>query len=135
MLENEGIPSGIPRDRTYAEAEGYISDLISLQDNKIRYQPNSIHDQEDGRMQLAALAALRATAHHFMSPASRSGPFFYTLSDLQQNNIFVDEDWNIQTIIDLEWARSVPAQMQLPPYWLTSRAVDQIETSEAISAP
>lgn len=122
MAENEGIPSGIPRDRTYAEADSYVSDLLSLQDNKIRHQPNAVHDQEDGRMQLAALTALRATAHHFISPALRAGPFFYTLTDLQQNNIFVDDDWNVTTVIDLEWACSMPAQMHLPPHWLTNRA-------------
>jgi hypothetical protein len=30
MLENEGIPSGIPRQRTYASVEPYISDLLSF---------------------------------------------------------------------------------------------------------
>lgn len=116
MLENEGIPSGIPRHRTYPEVESYVSDLLSWQDNKIRFQQNAVRDQRDGHAQLAALTTLRATVHHFISPEFRSGPFFYTLTDLGQKNIFVDEDWNVQTIIDLEWARSVPAQMQLPPY-------------------
>lgn len=133
MLENEGIPTGIPRNRTYAEVDSYISDLLSLHDNKIRNQPNAVHDQEDGRMQLAALTALRATAHHFTSPALRAGPFFYTLTDLLQHNIFVDEDWNVTTVIDLEWACSVPAQMQLPPYWLTSRAVDGLGDPESVA--
>lgn len=126
MAENEGMPSGIPRDMTYAEVDSYISDLLSLQDNKIRHQPNAVHDPEDGRMQLAALTTLRATAHHFISPDLRAGPFFYTLTDLQQRNISVDKDWNVKTGIDLEWARSVPAQMQTPPHWLTSRAVDEL---------
>ena len=133
MAENEGIPSGVPRDRTYAEIDSYISGLLSLHDNKIRHQPNAVHDPEDGRMQLAALTTLRATAHHFISPALRAGPFYYTLTDLQLRNIFVDEDWNVKTVIDLEWACSVSAQTQLPPYWLTSRVVDGFGDSKAVA--
>lgn len=71
--------------------ESYISDLLSLQDSKVINQPNAIHDQDDGESQLTALAALRTTMHHFIFPEYREGPFFYTLSDLHQGNIFVDE--------------------------------------------
>lgn len=133
MLENEGIPSGIPQQRTYSSVEPYISDLLSFQDNKLLYQPNSIHDQADGEMQLAALAALRATMHRFIRTEYRDGPFYYTLTDLQQNNIFVDEQWNIQSIIDLEWAQSQPIEMQLPPYWVTSKPIDAFDDAESVS--
>lgn len=133
ILENEGIPSAIPREMTYSSVEPYISDLLTLQDNKLLYQPNAIHDQADGEMQLAALTALRATMHRFIRPEYRDGPFYYTLTDLQQNNIFVDEQWNIQTIIDLEWAQSQPIEMQLPPYWLTSKPIDAFDDDQSVS--
>ncbi|TPX10754.1 uncharacterized protein E0L32_008323 [Thyridium curvatum] len=100
-------------------------------DKKLLHQPNAIHDQDDGERQLAALAALRATMHHFVRPELRDGPFYLTLTDVHQGNIFVDEDWNIQAVIDLEWAHSLPAEMQLPPYWLTSRAVDGFHDAKA----
>ncbi|KAM3555890.1 hypothetical protein ARSEF4850_005792 [Beauveria asiatica] len=124
MLENEGIFSGIPRGRTYAEVESYISDLLSLQDFKLRKQPNAIFDEEDGQRQLAASAGMRAIMHHFINPDTRQGPFYVTLNDLSQNNIHVDEQWNVRCIIDLEWTHTLPAEMQAPPYWLTSKSVD-----------
>ncbi|OAA42761.1 hypothetical protein NOR_04892 [Metarhizium rileyi] len=133
MLENEGIISGIPRQRSYAAVESYISDLISLQDNKILHQPNAIHDWDDGKGQLAALTALRAVMHTFIRPEYRHGPFFLTLTDLHQSNIFVDEQWNIKAIIDLEWAHAKPIEMQVPPYWLTSRAADGFNDADAIA--
>ncbi|KAM3531623.1 hypothetical protein NHJ13051_000688 [Beauveria bassiana] len=124
MVENAGIPSEIPRQRTYLEVESYLSDLLSLQDAKLRHQPNSMENYEDGQRQMAALTGLRATMHLFLNPKYRQGPFYLTLSDLHPNNIFVDEKWNIKTIIDLEWASTSPVEMQTPPYWLTSRTVD-----------
>ncbi|PQK09127.1 hypothetical protein BB8028_0001g11980 [Beauveria bassiana] len=124
MLENEGIPSGIPRGRTYSGVDLYLSDLLSLQDAKLRGQPNAIFDAEDGQRQLAASVGMRAVMHHFINPDTQQGPFYLTLTDLTQNNIFVDEQWNITSIIDLEWAHTLPAEMQGPPYWLTSKSID-----------
>ncbi|KAK8147946.1 hypothetical protein G3M48_000645 [Beauveria asiatica] len=124
MVENDGVALQIPRQRTYLEVESYLSDLLSLQDTKLQEQPNAVLDAEDGRRQMAALVALRATMHRFIDPDLRQGPFYLTLTDLHQSNIFVDEQWNIKTIIDLEWTHTLPAEMQTPPYWLTSRAVD-----------
>ena len=116
MLENEGILSGIPRERTYSSVEPYISNLLSFQDYKILYQPNAVLDQDDDEMQLAALTALGATMYRFIHPEYRGGPFFFTLIDLHRSNISVDHQWRTHTIIDLEWACLQPVQMQLPPY-------------------
>ncbi|OAA57225.1 Aminoglycoside phosphotransferase [Cordyceps fumosorosea ARSEF 2679] len=124
MLENDGVWSQIPRERTYLEVEPYLADLLTLQDAKLRGQPNAVFDAKDGQAQMAALTALRATSHHFVDAGLRQGPFFLTLTDLHQSNIFVDEQWNVKCIIDLEWTHSLPAQMQTPPYRITSRAVD-----------
>ncbi|QUC22874.1 uncharacterized protein UV8b_07115 [Ustilaginoidea virens] len=133
MLENEGISSGIPRHRTYAAFEPYISDLISLQDSKMLHQPNSVRNFADGKRQLAALVTLRAVMPTFIRPQYREGPFHLTLTDLDQSNIFVDGQWNIKTIIELEWACARPIEMQMPPFWLTSRAVDGFKDADEIA--
>ncbi|KAM3496958.1 hypothetical protein MY10362_009673 [Beauveria mimosiformis] len=91
MLENEGVSSGIPRRRTYAEVDGYLSDLFSLQDAKLRGQPNAIFNVKDGQRQLAACAGMRAVMHHFIDPGTRDRPFYLTLNNLILSNIFVDE--------------------------------------------
>jgi hypothetical protein len=53
-----------------------------------------------------------------------------TLTDLHASNIFVDENWHITSLIDLEWACSSPIELQTPPYWLTGRPIDDIEHGE-----
>jgi hypothetical protein len=57
----------------------------------------------------------------------------YLLPIFIRATYFVDEDWNIMRIIDLEWACSRPWQMQNVPYWLTSQGLDTID-DEALEA-
>ncbi|KAF9768079.1 hypothetical protein IL306_014670 [Fusarium sp. DS 682] len=126
QLENAGISTGIPRDRTYTSVEPYLLDFITCQDNRIRYQPNSIHHQSDGEQQLAALTAMRALLPHFTDRKFREGPFICSLTDLHQSNIFVDDDWHIISIIDLEWACARPIEMLGPPDWLSGRSLEEL---------
>lgn len=124
QLENAGIPTNISRSMTYPSADSYYLDILSCHDSKIRHQPNSVLCEEDGRAQVANLSIMRALLPHFTDRELRQGPFFYQLTDLHQSNIFVDEQWHIKYLIDLEWACSLPAETLRPPYWLTGRAVD-----------
>lgn len=128
-LENEGIPT-IPRDSTYQSVEPYILDLLQCHDNRIHYQPNAIHDLNDGQEQFAALTMMRGLLCQFVSRQYRNGPFVLTLTDLHPSNIFVDENWNITSLIDLEWACVFPIELQTPPYWLSGRPIDDIEHGE-----
>ncbi|KAK2807306.1 hypothetical protein FQN50_005460 [Emmonsiellopsis sp. PD_5] len=132
-LENEGVPT-IPRHCTYRSIEPYILDILQCHDNRIYYQPNAIHTTNDGEQQQAALTMMRGLLPQFVSTEYRGGPFVLTLTDLHPSNIFVDEDWNITSLIDLEWACSFPIEMQTPPYWLTGRPIDDIEHGEHLEA-
>lgn len=69
---------------------------------------------------------MRLLLYHFIEHDLRQGPFLLTLTDIHQNKIFVDDEWNIRYIIDLEWACSLPAEMQQVPCWLTSQSIDSL---------
>ncbi|KAL5336617.1 hypothetical protein BJX70DRAFT_271919 [Aspergillus crustosus] len=125
-LENESVPTNINRNLTYTTTDAYLSDLLACHDNRLRTVPNSIRDRFDGQAQLSVLTTMRALLPHFTSRSFRHGPFVLSLTDLSQNNIFVDGDWNITCLVDLEWTCSLPGEMLNPPYWLTSRGVDQL---------
>ncbi|KAJ5728674.1 uncharacterized protein N7483_003182 [Penicillium malachiteum] len=126
QLENAGIPINISRSTTYTGTEAYYLDLLFCHDSRIRNQPNSITDADDGRAQMARLTMMRALLPHFCNKEYRNGPFFYRLTDLHPSNIFVDNQWNVKFIIDLEWACSLPAETLRPPYWLTGHPVDEL---------
>lgn len=131
-LENEDIPATIHRNSIYSAVDLYLLDLLIYHNNRIYHQPNSVHDREDGEQQLAALTIMRAVLHHFTDRSYRHGPFFFTLTDNHPSNIFIDDDWHVTCMIDLEWACSLPVELQYPPYWISGRLLDDIEHGEAL---
>ena len=129
-LENEEITVDIPRDYTYSTVDSYVTDTLGTHDSRIRSQPNAINDSADYLYQISALTAMRAIAPLFFERSLRRGPFVFALTDLHQSNIFVNENWNVTALVDLEWGCSQPIEMAHPPYWLTNKAVDQMVSDE-----
>ena len=114
----------MPRDRTYSAVQSYVMDILRFHDNRILHQPNAINDLNDYSAQTAALTTMRAVLPSFFSLGR--GPFVMSLTDFNQSNIFVDKDWNVTCLVDLEWICSQPIEMFHVPIWLTCKAVDQI---------
>ncbi|KAL8789575.1 MAG: hypothetical protein Q9195_006752 [Heterodermia aff. obscurata] len=129
-LENEGVPTDIARNQTYTPTEQYVLDTLAYHENLLRYRPNSIHDETDCLGQMAALTGMRAVLPHFVNRDLHNGPFQLTLTDLHPPNIYVDHEWHIKYIIDLEWACSLPIEMQSPPHWLNNRGIDELEDND-----
>ncbi|PYI29997.1 hypothetical protein BP00DRAFT_347328 [Aspergillus indologenus CBS 114.80] len=126
-LENQHVPVDIPRDFTYSTVDSYVNDILAFHESRLRHQLNAVNDLQDALFQMAALTVMRAVRNLFFRPNLRRGPFYMSLTDLHQSNIFVDDDWNITYLVDLEWACSRPAELIHPPYWLTNQSVDAID--------
>ncbi|OAP64468.1 Transcriptional regulator WAR1 [Fonsecaea erecta] len=126
-LENDGIPLDIPRARTYCTVDAYVDALLSCHDSRLQHQPNAVNDAGDCVSQMCALVLLCALRPRFFDPKLNHGPFAPGLTDLNFNNIIVDDDWNITCIIDLEWTAVLPLEFIRTPCWLTSQAVDEID--------
>lgn len=132
LLENEGIPANI--STTYDNVDSYYLDLLEHHDNRIKHQPNAIHDRNDGETQLACITLTKALMRHFTQRHLCHGPFVMQLTDLHPSNLFVDENWRITKVIDLEWACVRPLEMLLPLFWLTQRPLDGLFMPEHLSA-
>lgn len=87
-LENDGTDTGISRDYTYSAVDQYLFDFLNCHNSRIYQQPNSVHHQDDGRQQFAALTMMRAIIPHFVDRNLPHGPFIFTLTDMHQSNIF-----------------------------------------------
>ncbi|PKY04249.1 hypothetical protein P168DRAFT_297150 [Aspergillus campestris IBT 28561] len=97
QLENENIPTEISRDYTYLTADSYITDL-------------------------SVLTAMRTIFHSIFDRGFRRGPFVFDFTDIHQSNIFVDAEWHITCLVDLEWACTQPIEMLGPLSWLSDKA-------------
>lgn len=136
MLEAESATRTIALDTTYTHAGQYVSDLASFHESVLRAGRHMTVDKDDAEYQMATMAAMRATAHHFVGMggssednegnAGNGGPFILQLSDNNAGNMLVDDDWNITAIFDLEWLYAAPVAEVLAPTWLTWQAIDEI---------
>ncbi|KAK7428361.1 hypothetical protein QQZ08_005118 [Neonectria magnoliae] len=132
ILENEGTPRTMERNNVYLSTEPFIADLFTLHDERFISHPNAICDHQDCRGEMAAMVLLRALAYRYVRQDLRNGPFFLQLGDLHASNIFVDDDWNITSLIDLEWVSALPAEKMTVPYWLTGCAIDEIQGEKLV---
>ncbi|KAM5449394.1 hypothetical protein MaudCBS49596_004875 [Microsporum audouinii] len=130
QLENENIPTDIPRGATYSTVGSYVADTLAFHDNRIRYQPNAVNHLDDALYQMTALTGIRACSSSLLQRKFHRGPFVCRLGDIHQSNILVDEDWNIKYMTDLEWTHTCPIELIHPPHWLTNKGVDEIEPEE-----
>ncbi|KAF2452529.1 hypothetical protein BDY21DRAFT_388542 [Lineolata rhizophorae] len=127
ILENDGAPRVLQRSDTYTCTDAFISDLFTSHNNRFLGQPNAVYDERDCRGQMAVKMLLRALSHHYLKQELREGPFILQLTDFHASNIFVNQEWNISCLIDLEWICCLPVEMLTVPYWLTGRGIDQIK--------
>lgn len=126
QLENESIPTNISRGTTYASIEPFLHDILACHDSRLRHQLNAANDEADCKAQMAVLSAFRTILPLFVRRDLRSGPFILSLTDMHASNIFVDKEWNIKYLIDLEWACSLPLEMLHPPSWLSDEPFERL---------
>lgn len=129
ILESEGAPRIV--NRTYATSGSFIDDMLRFREEALRAQPNAVNDEEDCHLQMFHLVLLRLLKPQLVDCHSE-GPFVLQLTDFNTSNIFVDEEWNIVALIDLEFICALPPSMMDVPHWLLVDAIDEI--SDHISA-
>ncbi|KAF4980049.1 hypothetical protein FZEAL_3911 [Fusarium zealandicum] len=126
IFEQSGTPRTIPPDRLYQNTDSFASDMLTVHDNYLLHDLHAVRDEDDAQERMALRTLLRAVTHFFILPERRSGPYLLQPTDFHQSNIFVDDEWNITCLIDLEWICALPVEMMSVPYWLTDCSIDMI---------
>ncbi|KAF9765753.1 hypothetical protein IL306_001899, partial [Fusarium sp. DS 682] len=122
---NDGTQRAIERTETYSCTESFASDMISYHDNHFISQRN-VGDEEECREGMAMRTLLRGISYKYIKKEFRNGPFALQFTDLHASNIFVDKDWNVTCLLDLEWISALPVEMLAVPYWVTNRKIDEV---------
>ena len=123
-LEAEEISSDMPPGTTYSSAGSYVEDLLHCHETRLRDQPNAVEEDTGAVGQMATVVVLRAVKSHFIDRKMRDGPVVFQFTDLHECNIFVDDQYNITAIVDLEWCCSLPVEMHQPQFWLSGHLGD-----------
>ncbi|PNY27693.1 Uncharacterized protein TCAP_02379 [Tolypocladium capitatum] len=132
ILENDGTPRTMERNSIYLSTEPFIADLFSFHDKRFISHPNAVYNHKDCHSEMAAKVLLRALAYRYVRQDLRNGPFFLQLGDFHASNIFVDDDWNMTSLIDLEWVSALPVEKMTVPYWLTGCSIDTIRREKLV---
>ncbi|RDA91278.1 hypothetical protein CP533_6325 [Ophiocordyceps camponoti-saundersi (nom. inval.)] len=130
LFENSGTPRTMQTGQLYQNTDGFVSDMLTLYDAHFLHDPHAVRNADDARERMTIRTLLRAVAHHFISTERRDGPFLLQLTDFHQSNVFVDDEWNVTCLMDLEWICALPADMLSVPYWLTGCSIDTIVDDE-----
>ncbi|KAM3439878.1 hypothetical protein MY4824_002385 [Beauveria thailandica] len=126
MQENEGIPVNTHRRGIFTSVKDFVLHHIDAFSNRLLHQPNGIESRGDAHTQMASLAGATALFPQLFRREFNDGPFVFALTDLHRSNILVDDEWNIVSIIDLEFACSWPVEFVQPPFWLGGEAMDEV---------
>lgn len=124
--ENEGLTPMLSRNMTFSNVKDFIFSQISTFEARFLEQPNAIVDRGDALYQMAGLTAARIALPQLLRDDLQNGPFVFSLRDLHRSNIFVDGNWNVTAIIDLEFASSWPAEFMQTPHWLEYEFINDV---------
>ncbi|KAK0716956.1 hypothetical protein B0T26DRAFT_751089 [Lasiosphaeria miniovina] len=130
IFKNSSTPRNIQPRQLYQSTDTFASDMLTMYDNSLLHYRHAVRNHKDVRERMTIRTLLRAAMHHFIPPDRRNGPPLVQLTDIHQSNIFVDDDWNVTCMLDLEWICALPAEMLAVPYWLTGCTIDDIVGSE-----
>ncbi|RDL30802.1 uncharacterized protein BP5553_10147 [Venustampulla echinocandica] len=128
--ELEGLQPGhiSHLDDTYASAVDYVYSQMQLVLNWFSKGRNSVLSEFDAEIALYDLYQFQALAVEWINPTYNHGPFILMHGDLRPTNIIVNKDLTIMSIINWEWSRIIPAQLFVPPTWLTGLELSGIRS-------
>lgn len=108
---------------TFTSTIDYIFFITKLIFNDFYRGRDSILGEDDARSYLYGIYASQGILMEWVQPEYNHGPFILTHGDLRTPNIIIDDDYNIVSILDWEWSHTVPAQLFVPPFWLTNQDI------------
>jgi hypothetical protein len=122
ILESEGAPRAL--SGTYTTSASFVNDMLRFREEAFCAEPNAVNDKEDCYLQMLHLTLLRRLKPHFVRHSDE--PFVLQFTDFHASTIFVDDDWNIVALIDLEFVCALPPSMMSMPHWLSVDAIDDV---------
>lgn len=116
----------------FTSAEGFIDYHQHILAETYRLPVEYLTDR-DAKHEIFALHSLSNEVHKCMDFTSRNDPFVLTHPDLRFGNILVDDNFHILSIIDWEFAGTIPLPLFAPPPWITDHDPDTLRVMRKLS--
>lgn len=129
-FENQGCKHIITPGTTYECCDAFIADLITARLDWFLSLRSRAYSKQLIVDRIAMVALLPDLSDRYLNKDRQCGPFTLQLSDLHRSNMFVDADWNITHVIDLEWTNATPTELPAVPPFLLEEIADVIEGDE-----
>ncbi|KAK7513218.1 kinase-like domain-containing protein [Phyllosticta citriasiana] len=132
ILDGVNVDAILPVDQTFDSRAEYITCLARMIRARFEQQRNSVYDEADGQQKACAIHLFESLLEGSEIPDFDSGSFVLIHGDLRTPNIMINPDtFEFTGIVDWEWARVVPIELVLPPFWLTGLSVHELAESDA----
>lgn len=128
--ENEGLSRIMSRHTTYSNVKDFILSELMAYETRFLEQPNAVESRVDAQYQITGLATAKLILPQLLREDLDTGPFVFALTDLHRSNIFVDENWNITCVVDLEFACSWPVEFYQVPHWLDVDFINDVTPTD-----
>ncbi|PFH59375.1 hypothetical protein XA68_12460 [Ophiocordyceps unilateralis] len=116
LFGNSATPRTIQPRQFYQSTDSFASDMLTLHDTHL------LHDLHAGTA---------SNSHALLHLNRWTGWTLPSAVDgLSSEQYFVDDDWNMTCLIDLEWICVLPVDMLSVSYWLTDCSIDSIIDDE-----
>ncbi|WEW57028.1 hypothetical protein PRK78_002487 [Emydomyces testavorans] len=123
ITDNDQVVGGLDACQgpyqTFTSTIDYIYAIRKIIFNDFYFVRDSVFDEDDARCYLYSLYASQGILMEWVDPEYNHGPFILMHGDLRPPNIILDDKLNVISVLDWEWSHTIPAQLFVPPSWLT----------------
>lgn len=105
----------IALSKPYASSLDYYISQTQMFERYINEQRNSVCDEQDAIKKYLTSELFRRVIPHFADVRFQNGPFFLFHLDLHATNVIVNRNWQVEAILDWEFASALPIEVAFSP--------------------
>ena len=105
----------ITLSKPHVSSRDYYISQTHMFERYTNEQRNSVFNEEDAILKYITSEVFRRLIPHFINRQFDKGPYFLFHLDLHANNIITNSHWEVEAILDWEFASALPIEVAFSP--------------------